>query len=71
MLRYLARYAFRITITNAPIVVMDTTYVTFQYKKRQAKQPHAPPRRINQLGYATQTALSLRCSVQRGTVRSA
>ena len=31
---YLARYAFRIAITNARIVTMDDTHVTFQYKQR-------------------------------------
>jgi hypothetical protein len=31
---YLARYAFRIAITNARIVAMDDTHVTFQYKQR-------------------------------------
>jgi hypothetical protein len=31
---YLARYAFRIAITNARIVAMDDTHVTFQYKVR-------------------------------------
>jgi len=31
---YLARYAFRIAITNARIVAMDETHVTFKYKQR-------------------------------------
>jgi len=31
---YLARYAFRIAITNARIVDMDDTHVTFKYKQR-------------------------------------
>jgi DNA-directed RNA polymerase subunit RPC12/RpoP len=31
---YLARYAFRIAITNARIVAMDHTHVTFKYKQR-------------------------------------
>ena len=31
---YLARYAFRIAITNARIVAMDDTHVTFRYKQR-------------------------------------
>ena len=31
---YLARYAFRIAITNARIVAMDDTHVTFKYKQR-------------------------------------
>jgi len=31
---YLARYVFRIAITNARIVAMDDTYVTFKYKQR-------------------------------------
>ena len=31
---YLARYAFRIAITNARIVAMDDTHVTFRYKHR-------------------------------------
>ena len=31
---YLARYAFRIAITNARIVDMDDTHVTFRYKQR-------------------------------------
>jgi hypothetical protein len=36
VLRYLARYAFRIAITNARIVAMDATHVTFRYKDREA-----------------------------------
>ena len=32
---YLARYAFRIAITNTRIVAMDDTHVTFQYKQRE------------------------------------
>lgn len=35
---YLARYAFRIAITNARIVAMDDTQVTFQYKQRDTGQ---------------------------------
>jgi hypothetical protein len=31
---YLARYAFRIAITNARIVALDDTHVTFKYKHR-------------------------------------
>jgi hypothetical protein len=31
---YLARYAFRIAITNSRIVAMDDTHVTFKYKQR-------------------------------------
>jgi hypothetical protein len=38
VLRYLARYAFRIAITNARIVAMDATHVTFRYKDREANQ---------------------------------
>jgi hypothetical protein len=32
---YLARYAFRIAITNARILAMDGTHVTFKYKQRE------------------------------------
>ncbi len=32
---YLARYAFRIAITNARIVAMDDTHVAFKYKQRE------------------------------------
>ena len=32
VLDYPARYAFRIAITNARIVAMDDTHVTFKYK---------------------------------------
>jgi hypothetical protein len=32
---YLARYAFRIAITNTRIVAMDDTHVTFRYKQRE------------------------------------
>jgi len=35
---YLARYAFRIAITNARIVAMDDTHVTFKYKQRNTGQ---------------------------------
>jgi len=35
---YLARYAFRIAITNARIVAMNNTHVTFQYKRRDSGQ---------------------------------
>jgi hypothetical protein len=38
VLRYLARYAFRIAITNARIIAMDATHVTFRYKDREANQ---------------------------------
>lgn len=38
VLQYLARYAFRIAITNARIVAMDATHVTFRYKDREANQ---------------------------------
>jgi hypothetical protein len=36
VLNYLARYVFRIAITNTRIVHMDDTYVTFRYKDRNA-----------------------------------
>ncbi len=35
VLDYLARYAFRIAITNARIVAMNDTHVTFRYKHRE------------------------------------
>ena len=35
VLDYLARYAFRIAITNARIVAMDDIHVTFKYKQRE------------------------------------
>jgi Zn finger protein HypA/HybF involved in hydrogenase expression len=35
---YLARYAFRIAITNARIVAMDDTHVTFKYKQRDTNE---------------------------------
>jgi hypothetical protein len=35
---YLARYAFRIAITNARIVAMDDIHVTFKYKQRDMGQ---------------------------------
>jgi hypothetical protein len=35
VLDYLARYAFRIAITNTRIVAMDDTRVTFKYKQRE------------------------------------
>ena len=38
VLQYLARYAFRIAITNARIVAMDATHVTFRYKDREANR---------------------------------
>lgn len=38
VLQYLARYAFRIAITNARIITMDATHVTFRYKDREANQ---------------------------------
>lgn len=36
VLQYLARYAFRIAITNARILAVDATHVTFRYKDREA-----------------------------------
>jgi hypothetical protein len=38
VLQYLVRYAFRIALTNARIVAMDDTHVTFRYKDRDANQ---------------------------------
>jgi hypothetical protein len=38
VLQYLARYAFRIAITNARLLAMDDTHVTFRYKDREANQ---------------------------------
>jgi DNA-directed RNA polymerase subunit RPC12/RpoP len=38
VLQYLARYAFRIAITNARLFAMDDTHVTFRYKDRDANQ---------------------------------
>lgn len=38
VLRYLGRYVFRIAITNARILGMDHTHVTFRYKDRRARQ---------------------------------
>jgi hypothetical protein len=38
VLQYLARYAFRIAITNARIIAMDATHVTFRYKDRETNQ---------------------------------
>lgn len=35
VVEYLARYAFRIAITNSRIVAMDDTHVTFRYKQRE------------------------------------
>lgn len=35
VVEYLARYAFRIAITNTRIVAMDDTHVTFRYKQRE------------------------------------
>ena len=35
VLRYLARYVFRIAISNARLLAMDDTHVTFRYKVRQ------------------------------------
>jgi hypothetical protein len=35
VVEYLARYAFRIAITNTRIVAMDDTHVTFRYKLRE------------------------------------
>jgi hypothetical protein len=32
---YLARYAFRIALTNARLMDMDDTHVIFQYKQRE------------------------------------
>jgi hypothetical protein len=36
VLKYLARYVFRIAITNHRIISMDETHVTFRYKDRRA-----------------------------------
>jgi hypothetical protein len=36
VLEYLSRYVFRIAISNARIIGMDDTHVTFRYKDRQA-----------------------------------
>ncbi len=36
VLKYLARYVFRIAITNHRIISMDKTHVTFRYKDRRA-----------------------------------
>jgi Zn finger protein HypA/HybF involved in hydrogenase expression len=38
VLDYLARYAFRIAITNTRIVAMDDTHVTFRYKHQDTGQ---------------------------------
>jgi len=38
VLDYLARYAFRIAITNTRIVAMDDTHVIFKYKQRDTGQ---------------------------------
>ena len=38
VVEYLARYAFRIAITNTRIVAMDDTHVTFKYKQRETGQ---------------------------------
>ncbi len=38
VLKYLARYVFRIAITNYRIISMDKTHVTFRYKDRRAKK---------------------------------
>jgi len=38
VLEYLARYVFRVAITNARIVNMDDGHVTFRHKDRAAKQ---------------------------------
>lgn len=38
VLDYLARYAFRIAITNNRIVAMDDTHVTFKYKQRETNE---------------------------------
>ena len=38
VLKYLARYVFRIAITNYRIISMDETHVTFRYKDRRAKK---------------------------------
>ena len=38
VLQYLARYVFRIAITNARIVNMDDGHVTFRYRDRTTKQ---------------------------------
>jgi hypothetical protein len=41
VLDYLARYAFRIAITNHRLIALDETGVTFRYKDRKAKR-HKP-----------------------------
>jgi len=38
VLQYLVRYAFRIAITNARIIAMDDTHVTFRYKDHDANR---------------------------------
>jgi len=38
VLNYLARYVFRIAITNHRIISMDRTHVTFRYKDRKASR---------------------------------
>jgi len=38
VLQYLARYVFRIAITNARIINMDDAHITFRYKDRATKQ---------------------------------
>jgi len=38
VLRYLARYVFRVAITNHRLVSMDETHVTFRYKDRDTDQ---------------------------------
>jgi len=38
VLQYLARYVFRIAITNHRIISMDKTHVTFRYKDRKARK---------------------------------
>lgn len=38
VLKYLARYVFRIAITNARLVSMDDSHVTFKYKDRNTGQ---------------------------------
>ena len=41
VLDYLARYAFRIAITNHRLIALDEAGVTFRYKDRKAKR-HKP-----------------------------
>jgi Zn finger protein HypA/HybF involved in hydrogenase expression len=38
VLKYLARYVFRVALTNRRLIAMDETHVTFQYKDRKTDQ---------------------------------